>query len=203
MKEWTNVGLVLLMCALGSVTAQATEEVAVYCQESYEENQVCPHPRCILECRGTETPCASLECRPRWCSSFSEDECPADICHVATNCSGNRICEELPNDPPSCGETGYAGQDVACCYGFVRRCGIEFYDRTCDMLGENSVYHLPICIPCGDGVCTNFENRCNCPEDCGEGEAAYQGERFEGEAVLPVDTADEGTEPDAGAAAGE
>jgi hypothetical protein len=34
------------------------------------------------------------------------------------------------------------------------------------MQGKNTAYHLPICIPCGDGVCTNFENHCNCPEDC-------------------------------------
>ena len=65
-----------------------------------------------------------------------------------------------------CGDLAYAGQDVDCCPGLVRRCGVEFFDGSCDMEGKNSIYSLPICVPCGDGVCGNFENRCNCPEDC-------------------------------------
>lgn len=73
----------------------------------------------------------------------------------------------MAGEKADCGDVAYAGQDVACCEGLVRRCGIEFLDGTCDMEGQDSVYNLPICIPCGDGLCGQFENRCNCPEDCG------------------------------------
>lgn len=28
---------------------------------------------------------------------------------------------------------------------------------------------LLICVPCGNGICDASENRCNCPDDCGDG----------------------------------
>lgn len=41
---------------------------------------------------------------------------------------------------------------------------IEHEDGSCAYpLGDSYV-----CVKCGDGVCKNPENKCNCPSDCGE-----------------------------------
>jgi hypothetical protein len=85
------------------------------------------------------------------CHRISVEECPIDRCAVMTNCRGQQICYFKMIDPPVCGNLSYAGQDVPCCPGMVRRCGMAFLDMSCDLHGDNSEYHLPICIPCGDG----------------------------------------------------
>jgi len=114
------------------------------------------------------------------CDQITADQCPEERCAVMKNCRGEDICYFKMIDPPACGDLSYAGQDVPCCPGLVRRCGVAFLDMTCDMFGDDSPYHLPICIPCGDGICGNFENVCNCPEDCWPGEdREYEGQVFD------------------------
>lgn len=114
------------------------------------------------------------------CDQIDAKDCPLNRCALMVNCRGQEICHFQMFDPPECGDLSYAGQDVPCCEGLVRRCGMAFLDDTCDMYGDNSEYNLPICIPCGDGICTNFENICNCPEDCWlEGGRAYEGKTFD------------------------
>jgi hypothetical protein len=118
------------------------------------------------------------------CDEIPVDQCPEEICDRLINCRGETICHFKMIDPPACGNLSYAGQDVPCCPDLVRRCGVAFFDMTCDMYGDHSEYNLPICIPCGDGVCGNFENICNCPEDCHpDGNQEYQGQKFDEEAA--------------------
>ena len=142
---------------------------AAYCAQEFAEKGACAGPLCRLVCAdGSEKKDCPQACVPQDCTSIPLDKCPEQYCAVMTNCSDEKVCHyKMEGEPAKCGDLAYAGQDVACCPGLVQRCGIEFLDGNCDMEGRNSVYDLPICIPCGNGICDQFENRCNCPEDCG------------------------------------
>jgi len=169
---WIVLGL---MCLSRVVSA---ENFAEYCQGAMNAEGVCPSDICVLsdsaEAGGTAV------CRPKPCDEIASSACPEQFCATMVNCRGEEICHFQMFDPPQCGNISYAGQDVPCCDGLVRRCGIAFLDDTCDMYGDHSEYSLPICIPCGDGICTNFENICNCPEDCwSDGDRVYDGQVFE------------------------
>ena len=148
---------------------QEPKDLVVFCKQQYEKTGECPDAVCRLEeeAQSGEEP-APMICLAKDCPEIDPKDCPEDYCALMKDCSEQMICHfQMPGDPAECGDLAYAGQDVPCCPGLVRRCGIEFLDGTCDMEGKNSVYNLPICIPCGNGICSNFENRCNCPEDCG------------------------------------
>lgn len=161
------LGMALMAANPGRLFAKTFKE---FCQRSFQETGQCPTDVCQLEKLTTAKDKTSEPgvCVPQKCVDIEADKCPADYCEVMENCSKEKICHyKMAGGKPKCGSLAYAGQDVPCCKGLVQRCGIEFMDATCDMEGKNSMYSLPICIPCGDGVCGNFENRCNCPEDCG------------------------------------
>lgn len=153
-----------------------------YCQKAMESSGVCPEKVCTLE-EESDDPQISI-CVSKPCDQIDLQNCPQDYCTTMINCRGEKICHFQIFDPPECGNLSYAGQDVSCCEGLLRRCGMAFLDDTCDMHGDDSEYNLPICIPCGDGICTNFENICNCPEDClSEGDQEYDGQEFNKETV--------------------
>ncbi len=154
-------------------------EFAQFCQNAFLDSGQCPENVCVLTpvTAGTST---EGVCAPQACYQISAEYCPQAWCDTLTNCRGEKVCDFKMIDPPQCGNLSYAGQDVVCCPGLVRRCGVAFLDMTCDMYGDHSEYYLPICIPCGDGICGNFENVCNCPEDCWPGGGqAYKGQVFE------------------------
>jgi len=157
------------LCLAAPAEDDRPEDLDAYCRQHYEKDGGCPETVCRLtELPGQEGEEPSQECRAQECVEIEPKDCPQDYCALMQDCSGEKICHyQMPGDLAECGDLAYAGQDVPCCPGLVQRCGIEFLDGTCDMEGKDSVYNLPICIPCGDGICGNFENRCNCPEDCG------------------------------------
>jgi hypothetical protein len=66
--------------------------------------------------------------------------------------------------PVPCAEPGeHRGVAVECCEGLVEIPEAYPNDHLCaPVLGAP-----PICSACGDGVCDDWENACNCPEDCG------------------------------------
>jgi len=164
------------MILAGQVSAADFEQ---YCLDMMGTAGGCSSEVCMLK---TETLTGEAICVPRPCDQILAQDCPLDFCAKMINCRGQEICHFQMFDPPECGNLSYAGQDVPCCDGLVRRCGVAFLDDTCDMYGDNSEYSLPICIPCGDGFCTNFENVCNCPEDCWPDEdRSYEGWRFDEE----------------------
>ena len=171
---FTLVFAMLLLFNVSSIYAR--QDFFLHCYEPYLIDKTCPQDICrIKKCTDEEKEQGCREsCQPKSCPEIPFDQCPQDYCNIMVNCAGDETCNfRMMGEAPACGNMAYEGQDVTCCEGFVRRCGVEFLDDTCDMVGENSMYNLPICVPCGDGHCSQFENACNCPEDCGEGE--YQG----------------------------
>lgn len=146
--------------------AQNKKPFLDFCLDSYMEKNLCPEKICHLRCPKEEPNCVQI-CLPKECPAIKAEDCPLEYCQIMTDCAAQKICHyQMAGGLPECGDLAYAGQDVECCQGLVKRCGIEFIDGRCDMEGKNSVYNLPICIPCGDGICGQFEDRCNCPEDC-------------------------------------
>ncbi len=53
-------------------------------------------------------------------------------------------------------------EDIACCAGLVEVPMAGMENGTCIAATCGS-----ICRPCGNGICEDNENACNCPEDCG------------------------------------
>ena len=160
---------VVVVPQVGGESPPSQKTLAEFCIASFAQSGVCPANVCKVQCVGTspnEAECVK-GCFPVSCTQIKPEACPKDFCSVMTDCSKKKICPyKMAGGSPRCGGLGYSGQDVDCCKGLLSRCGINFLDGNCDMEGLGSVYNLPICIPCGDGVCTNLENHCNCPEDC-------------------------------------
>lgn len=94
---------------------------------------------------------------------------PAGVC---SDC-GNGICEEWEskcNCPEDCSQEvcrdeNYpcTPEDIPCCAGLkkVGQCGAQIDSGLCLCATCGS-----ICRPCGNGICDENENTCNCPEDC-------------------------------------
>ncbi len=147
---------------------ESDEPEFVNCYQYYQETETCPKEQCNLGCLGgiIYEDC-EIGCEPKPCFEIPLEHCPTSVCQIQEGCEGVDVCFPQ-NDyaPPRCGDLAYSGSDVECCPGYVKRCGIEFFDGTCDMAGRDSIYGVPICLPCGNGICNQFENACNCPEDC-------------------------------------
>lgn len=140
-----------------------------YCLKSFLKNDDCPDHICEMKCPPSQAkdPKCVKDCLPKDCKAIQAKDCPLEHCAVMTDCSDNKICHyQMAGEKPACGDLSYGGQEVECCPGLVKRCGLQFLEGHCDMEGKNSIYNIPICIPCGDGICGQFEDRCNCPEDC-------------------------------------
>ena len=148
-------------------SALPVEDLAHYCKAMYESHQTCPKEICFLSCLGgIDSQDCPVECQAKECIEIDAKDCPQPQCDLIEGCDKKKVCYYKIRKPPSgCGDLSYVGQND-CCQGFVKRCGIEFFDGTCDMVGEKSIYSSPMCIPCGNGICNQFENHCNCPEDC-------------------------------------
>ncbi len=160
---------VLMLSIFSSIVFAADQAFIDYCAGAYQKGSGCPPAACQLQCAdGSKTPECAMACVPRECKTISVDSCPKDFCSIVVDCSEQKNClPKIPEDQvPECGPLAYSAQDVNCCKGLVKRCGFDYLDGKCNMQGKGTVYRFPICIPCGDGVCTNFENHCNCPEDC-------------------------------------
>jgi hypothetical protein len=170
---------ILFVLSVSSVHAQ--DAFSKFCSEKFSKTGQCPEDICEMKCDGAQDkPDPPKVCLPKDCTQIEVEKCPVEFCAVMKDCSGGQICNyQMVGEHPECGDLSYGGQDIKCCEGFVRRCGVEFLDGSCDMEGKNSVYNIPICIPCGDGICGQFESQCNCPEDCGGGE--YKGVKFDAE----------------------
>ena len=158
-----------------------------FCMGSFSQTTVCPLNLCQLGCAnlpGFEGKCLTT-CIPKPCHQIDAKECPLEECQLVKGCEVEytqdacakkdqdvkcervkEVCFAKVDEPIACGPLGYEGQNVECCEGLIKRCGVAFFDGSCDLVGKSSVYAVPICIPCGNGICNQFENHCNCPEDC-------------------------------------
>ncbi|MBU0468008.1 MAG: hypothetical protein KKD07_00060 [Candidatus Omnitrophica bacterium] len=160
--------LVFCVCSYVGASVSADDNTTQFCESVYIKTKECPQAVCRLECVGglAVDDCEKV-CYPKECAEIDAESCPLDSCQILKGCSGEDVCyHKLINEPFECGNISYAGQKVECCYGLVKRCGERFFDGTCDMIGANTLYSVPICIPCGNGICNQFEDSCNCPEDC-------------------------------------
>lgn len=170
--QWLVITGVLVACAaiwIPGTHAAGKKTFQEFCAQKYQETGKCPEDVCWEKTVVGADEKDQVLCLPRECPDIAAAACPQEYCTIMENCSNEKICHyQMEGERAQCGDLAYEGQDVECCPGLIRRCGIEFLDGTCDMEGRGSIYSLPICIPCGDGFCTNFESRCNCPEDCGE-----------------------------------
>ncbi len=161
-----SLSLLFTILFVSNIFAQ--ENSAQYCANAYEKDQSCPETVCRLGCSsGIDYEGCTPGCVPKSCVDIDSDHCPKDSCQLLKGCDNRTICYyKVEPTADTCGEVGYNGQDVPCCQGLEKRCGIEFFDGTCDMIGKDSIYAVPICLPCGNGICNQFEDSCNCPEDC-------------------------------------
>lgn len=159
---------VFFICLYAAMSVHAEENIAQFCESIYSKTKECPDNLCKLECiSGITADACKNVCYPKECSEINVKSCPLDSCQILKGCSGENVCyHKLINEAFGCGNISYAGQKVECCAGLVKRCGEKFLDGTCDMIGANTLYSVPICIPCGNGFCNQFEDSCNCPEDC-------------------------------------
>ncbi len=165
MKNYFKIffGFVLFF-SLSLQSSQAQDN----CADVFSREGNCPSNICYLGClAGLEYDGCQLACQSLDCVQIKKDDCPLDRCQILKGCIEEDICYyKSQAEVPLCGGLAYSDQDVECCEGLEKRCGIRFFDGTCDMEGKNSMYGVPICIACGNGVCGQFENECNCPEDC-------------------------------------
>lgn len=168
-KSFLFILLIILPALVADRAFCASQPFVEYCSKSYSGKKVCPQDICQLQCAdGTQTPQCDLTCVPKECDTFSAGQCPEMFCVAAEDCGKRIQCLQKPayDQIPPCAGLGEHPQFAKCCAGFTARCGFDYLDGKCNMEGKNTAYNFPICIPCGDGNCTNFENHCNCPEDC-------------------------------------
>lgn len=163
--------ILMMMLFVSPVGAQTLgNSVLDYCFDTYEESGNCPKDLCRLACLdGGNYEGCEIICKPKLCQDIDAHKCPLDQCQLLPGCSGEDVCYPLPDrQEPKCGDLAYSGKRE-CCEGFVKRCGLEFFDGTCDMEADYTMFSVPTCLPCGNSICNQFENRCNCPEDCCDG----------------------------------
>jgi len=171
---WRNLGLLSMGENRNSVYHKMPEKKISTCHEIFRKTGNCPEDKCdrcfggpgfTIDGTVVEGP---IDCCEKSCQDFQAENCPQDYCRIMINCEGKEVCyNKLPGEIPTCGPISYYGQDVACCEGLVKRCGIVLSDGSCDTT-KGGYQDLPWCLPCGNGICDQFENKCNCPEDCKE-----------------------------------
>ena len=171
-------GMTVLMIFLTSCTYQEQpqptdtpelDDLSKYCRTTFEETGKCPEDKCAIGCGGddpSDVGGCPVGCDRKSCTAFEAENCPLESCQIMTNCKGEEVCySQFSVGPPECGGIGSYTQDVACCEGLVKRCGIVLKDGSCDT-NSGGYNNFPQCIPCGNGICDQFENKCSCPEDC-------------------------------------
>lgn len=165
--------LVTIFCIFSCAVAfaQTEEKIVLNCHENFLESGLCPENLCnrAVKCNSLESEISCvMTCDPKECVEISAKDCPRERCLVLPGCGKEEVCfPKIEQEETECGKLDYSGEKE-CCEGFVKRCGVEFFDGSCDREGKYSMYNAPLCLPCGNNVCNQFENRCNCPEDCAE-----------------------------------
>ena len=166
-KYLFSFSILVFSCMFISSICFAAGTFDDFCTNSFALTKECSASLCALHCQKKKEGGCSWLCVPKPCEQISVKNCPIDYCIVLQGCGKKDVCYPRPTqDPPACGDLAYPYQDVECCEGLQKRCGVEFFDGSCDMEGKNSQYAVPVCLPCGNGTCNQFEDRCNCPEDC-------------------------------------
>ena len=117
-------------------------------------------------------------CVEGWQKTCGDGTCGSgeDRCNCPQDCSsgpGSTMADsncanvgETINTPLSTDRKG----PTACCAGLTPDDGYMKSDAQgdCPKPIPHPLPAMEICIKCGDGVCGSGENKCNCPQDCGE-----------------------------------
>ena len=170
-KFWCQVlGIVIGISVQAQVFASEASYQNLSCPQIFTEMGKCPVEICDYGCftLAENNDACFMACKDKPCIFIKNQFCPLDRCQILKSCERTEICYyKFKGEPPACGTIGYNGQEVECCAGLIKRCGVELLDGSCNMSAKNSIYAIPSCIPCGNRICDQFENKCNCPEDCG------------------------------------
>jgi hypothetical protein len=183
MKAFIAIGVVLSVilisgCVSDSHTNGEEFNGSKHCFSEYESTGECPDDLCEMQCVGngpwSPSGCPKT-CGLKACSKIDLELCPTNDCEIYTTCHGDEICWNDLNEwpTPECGGFSYNDQDVECCEGLIRKCGSPMPDGRCNTTHPYGEIFAR-CIPCGDGICGDFENKCNCPEDCNRDEEEIQ-----------------------------
>ncbi len=167
-KNMKKLFLILMVFANFVSVALAEDNLQDHCAKVLKETGQCPEDVCQVDCLlGIRYDSCPLSCLPKLCFEISAGQCPQDYCQVVKGCSGEDVCyqKDSPQQEDFCGEKGYGGP-LGCCTGLKKVCGVKTFDGTCDQSADSSAFSVPMCLPCGDGICGHMENSCNCPKDC-------------------------------------
>jgi len=83
---------------------------------------------------------------------------------------GNFTCH-WPCKEMRCKEAGEPVLVSKCCEGLDEIYPAHIFDANCNKL--QLVGWLFLCSECGNGICEDWESRCNCPEDCAQPSIIY------------------------------
>ena len=86
-------------------------------------------------------------------------KCNPEECQLG-NYSCDLSCKKL-----SCKKAGESALVSECCEGLNKIPPTMIYDDECNETGMGG--WTSICSDCGNYICDSWENKCNCPEDCG------------------------------------
>lgn len=103
----------------------------------------------------------------------SKMKCENSVC-VDVGCVGED--ESIPS--MSINPKNREHMATECCGGLTVIEWPKIYDENCDFTGIVG-YPAGVCTKCGNGLCEYPETKCNCPEDCVEGECYTEGESFD------------------------
>jgi len=104
--------------------------------------------------------CADISCSTVMNCREGEAVCRDNVCEFEEKETAQSCAHE--GDTISIMPTPAGASGLNCCEGLAQR-GV--YDKEC-----GPIMDVAICVTCPDGKCGPGENRCNCPEDCGESE---------------------------------
>jgi len=157
MKKW--ILLIISISVFAGVAGAIPNPSAVYCiLQGYEyeirtDEQGNQYGVCVFpdgsECGAWAYYC---KCEPNACS-------PGNFtCHWP--------CKEM-----RCKEAGESVLVSTCCEGLDEIYPSHIFDTNCNKLAL--VGWLFLCSDCGNGICENWESRCNCPADCAQPRIIY------------------------------
>ena len=98
---------------------------------------------------------------------------PEENAYICTRC-GDGMCglgENTCNCPADCMEAAVCVPEGEQLMNFEQQCCPNTFPVECLIMGANDRCEAcaeltQICLACGDGVCSDNENRCTCPIDC-------------------------------------
>jgi len=81
-----------------------------------------------------------------------------------TGCWSDNFSCDFPCQEYSCKKAGESSFVFGCCEGLKEITPIIAYDEECNEIGCTGC--TSVCSDCGNNICEEWENKCNCPEDC-------------------------------------